>query len=228
MAPVKMGPTMQSRARVDADRPLHDLVLLASLLFLILLHPLLSQSDLRRLLMGMMCLVPVIVATFRIAGHKRLVAVLVTLMVAGFGVAALAELLHSPFWATVQWILLTLAFGIVAGTLFRHLQRAHSISSGHLLTAASIYLLLAVFFFGIYATVQVRHPEAFRETVISPDHHPDLLYFSLATLTTLGYGDIVPVGPEVRTIAALEAAAGVLYVAITVALLVGRVRANHL
>jgi hypothetical protein len=187
MAPVEIEPRMQRRASTNADRPLHDLVLLISLLLLILLHPVLSQSDLRRLLIGLMCLVPITVAIFGVAGRKRLVAVLVTLMVVAIGFAALAELLHSPHWATVQWILLTTAFGILVGTLFRHLRLAPSISSGHLLTAASIYLLLAVFFFGVYTTVQVSHPEAFRETVISPDHHPDLLYFSLATLTTLGY-----------------------------------------
>jgi hypothetical protein len=42
----------------------------------------------------------------------------------------------------------------------------------------------------------------------------------LVTLTTVGYGDILPGSGEVRMLAALEAATGVLYVAITVALLV--------
>jgi hypothetical protein len=42
----------------------------------------------------------------------------------------------------------------------------------------------------------------------------------LVTLTTLGYGDILPASGEVRMLAALEAITGVLYVAITVALLV--------
>ena len=40
------------------------------------------------------------------------------------------------------------------------------------------------------------------------------------TLTTLGYGDIVPVHPMVRTLAALEALCGQLYIAILVARLV--------
>ena len=52
------------------------------------------------------------------------------------------------------------------------------------------------------------------------DRQSELLYFSLVTLTTVGYGDIVPIAGEVRMLAALEAIAGVLYVAITVALLV--------
>jgi hypothetical protein len=52
----------------------------------------------------------------------------------------------------------------------------------------------------------------------------ELLYFSLVTLSTIGYGDIVPVDPEVRMLAALEGLIGVLYIAITVAILVSAFR----
>jgi hypothetical protein len=54
------------------------------------------------------------------------------------------------------------------------------------------------------------------------------LYFSLTSLTTLGYGDIVAIRPAARMIATLEAAAGVLYIAITVARLVADYQtSNH-
>ena len=47
------------------------------------------------------------------------------------------------------------------------------------------------------------------------------MYYSLVTLTTLGYGDITPVTPLARNLAAFEAAMGQLYIAILVARLVG-------
>ena len=50
----------------------------------------------------------------------------------------------------------------------------------------------------------------------------DLLYFSLVTLVTLGYGDIVPVTPLARMVAAFEGVVGQFYVAAVVAMLVGR------
>ena len=56
------------------------------------------------------------------------------------------------------------------------------------------------------------------------NHETDLLYFSLITLSTIGYGDIVPFSGEARILAALEGVTGVLYIAITVALLVSRFR----
>jgi hypothetical protein len=56
------------------------------------------------------------------------------------------------------------------------------------------------------------------------DRQTELLYFSLVTLSTIGYDDIVPLTGEARILAALEGVTGVLYIAITVALLVGRFR----
>jgi Na+/H+-dicarboxylate symporter len=47
-----------------------------------------------------------------------------------------------------------------------------------------------------------------------------MLYFSLATLTTTGYGDIVPLNPFARSLASLESVIGPFYLAITVARLV--------
>ena len=49
----------------------------------------------------------------------------------------------------------------------------------------------------------------------------DLIYFSFVTLTTLGYGDILPMNSYARTLAYIEAIAGQFYIAILVASLVG-------
>jgi len=49
----------------------------------------------------------------------------------------------------------------------------------------------------------------------------DLLYFSFVTLSTLGYGDLIPKGPAARLLSTSEALAGQLYLTILVARLVG-------
>ncbi len=54
-----------------------------------------------------------------------------------------------------------------------------------------------------------------------PQSFPEFVYFSFVTLTTLGYGDISPVGPFARFLVYLEAICGQLYLAIMVAGLVG-------
>jgi len=50
---------------------------------------------------------------------------------------------------------------------------------------------------------------------------PELTYFSFSTLTTVGYGDIVPVAPMARVLAILEALIGQIFLATFLAFLVG-------
>jgi hypothetical protein len=50
---------------------------------------------------------------------------------------------------------------------------------------------------------------------------PQFIYFSLVTLTTSGYGDILPVSGWARALANVEQVIGVLYIAVLMARLVG-------
>ena len=81
----------------------------------------------------------------------------------------------------------------------------------------------------IFSMVEVAHPGSFldggRPLSVSADAGPrslvpSLLYLSLATLSTLGYGDILPVTPTARMLAAIEALIGPLYLAVLIARLV--------
>ena len=63
-----------------------------------------------------------------------------------------------------------------------------------------------------------------RWEAIQPTVRPSCFTSNLITLSTIGYGDIVPLTGEVRILAALEGVTGVLYIATTVALLVSRFR----
>src|SRR5271165_3869283 len=112
-------------------------------------------------------------------------------------------------------------FGVTVVGLFDYLRKARSVTNAHLFTAASIYLLLGMQWFAIYSAFEIFNPGSFlSSSSIATDRQTELLYFGLVTLSTIGYGDIVPVGGEVRMLAALEGITGVLYIAITVAVLV--------
>jgi hypothetical protein len=92
-----------------------------------------------------------------------------------------------------------------------------------------IYLLLGVVWAMGYSVIDILDPEAFRFTLTGPSPvirmgsgaSTAVLYFSFATLTTLGYGDIVPISPMARMLAVLEAITGQLFLAVLVARLVG-------
>jgi hypothetical protein len=77
----------------------------------------------------------------------------------------------------------------------------------------------------LYSAINIFYPNSFQHTSsVGTDRQAELLYFSLVTLSTIGYGDIVPLHGVVRMLAALEGISGVLYIAITVALLVNAYR----
>lgn len=50
-----------------------------------------------------------------------------------------------------------------------------------------------------------------------------MVYFSYSTLTTLGYGDILPRSAWAQSLAALAATLGLLYIAVIIGRLVGRI-----
>ena len=86
-----------------------------------------------------------------------------------------------------------------------------------------LYLNIGLTFATIYTLVEQLSPGAFHlaDPVPEPPLHPSyFVYFSLVTLTTVGYGDIVPVQAAARSLATLEAALGQLYPAIILARLV--------
>ncbi|MDH5227852.1 MAG: potassium channel family protein, partial [Gammaproteobacteria bacterium] len=60
-----------------------------------------------------------------------------------------------------------------------------------------------------------------------PQLQSDLAYFSLITLATVGYGDILPVTEIARTLAAFEATVGQFYIAVVVAVFVGMYAAQR-
>jgi Ion channel len=89
--------------------------------------------------------------------------------------------------------------------------------------AAVVYLSLATIFATAFTLVSELVPGAFANPPAverGPGEFAAMLYFSLASLTTTGYGDIVPLNPFARSLANLEALLGQFYLAITVARLV--------
>lgn len=85
--------------------------------------------------------------------------------------------------------------------------------------AVGAYLLLGVLWAHVYALVASLRPGAF-SGALGAGGARAFYYFSFVTLTTVGYGDVLPVHPAARSLAMLEAVTGPLYLAILIARLV--------
>ena len=88
--------------------------------------------------------------------------------------------------------------------------------------AVLLYLTVAVVFASLFTFVGTLAPQAFSGMIVedSPALASRLIYFSFATLTTTGYGDVAPVDPIARSLCNLEAIFGQLYPATLLARLV--------
>ena len=92
----------------------------------------------------------------------------------------------------------------------------------HIMGAVLLYLTIAVIFVALFTFMGTLVPKAFSGLAVedSPALASNLIYFSFATLTTTGYGDIFPVHPIARSLCNLESIFGQLYPATLLARLV--------
>lgn len=117
--------------------------------------------------------------------------------------------------ATSLLSLLLLLIVVLGQTL-----RSGPITPHRIQGAVAAYLLLGVIWAHAYSLIALLRPGAFSGPVDPAGGPGAWLYFSFVTLTTVGYGDVLPVHPMARSLTMLEAVVGPLYLAILVARLV--------
>jgi len=112
---------------------------------------------------------------------------------------------------------------ILAGVVFREVLNKGPITLHRVQGAVAVYLLLGLIWAFAYDMVLLSAPDAFHSSELTVQHKtvtPPLIYFSVMTLTTVGYGDITPIHPMARALAMLEAVIGQLFPVILIARLV--------
>ena len=114
-----------------------------------------------------------------------------------------------------------LLVGLLLGFLFRHVIRAPRVTHDVILSAITVYVLIGVFWGFVFLLLHEASPEAFALDPAQGSAEVQLRYFSLMTLTTVGYGDILPKSGEARALATVEALIGQIYLTAIVARLVG-------
>lgn len=98
-----------------------------------------------------------------------------------------------------------------------------SVSARTILGLLSVYLLIGMTFAALFGTIAVISDEPFFAQTKTAEP-VDFTYFSLVTLSTVGYGDLTAANPMPRMLAAIEGLLGQLYLVTVVAVAVSRVR----
>jgi hypothetical protein len=125
--------------------------------------------------------------------------------------------------AEILWLGFGVALYILTlGYLLYYVFRQDVMTSDKLYGAASAYLLIGVLWAYIYALVEQVHPNSFAiaGATATPSVN-EFMYFSFTTLTSTGFGDVLPLSRQARSWCIVEQVVGTMFVAILIARLSG-------
>jgi len=205
--------------------------LLISLLSLFLLQTFLVGHPLSRYFLPGFLLVIVFASLSAFSDNRK-----ISLMTGVFGFVILA-LRYGTYVSESSFLLLmsdssgALFFAFIAVLILAAVLRAQTVTGDTISGALCVYLLLGIVWAFLFMLVESVHPGSFQiaeaeRTAVDPKHGPSaslslFMYFSLVTLSTVGYGDVIPLTGPARGLAAFEGVMGQFYLAVLVARLVG-------
>ena len=223
------GASTSQPHRLGRPRRLGHLELLVSLGSLLVIQSFLHSTTIAQRSVFNLLFIVVVISGVRMLSASRL-----RLFVAmGLSLIALVCSFATELYASDELIVTTYCcyiaiFLLLIVTLAEDVFIGGDVDSNRIIGAVCIFFILGLLWAFIYALVYIFDRDSFRfsnhvltDNGIRPDALSEFIYFSNVTLTTLGYGDIVPISRQARVLATIEAMLGQLYLATVVARLVG-------
>ena len=165
----------------------------------------------------------IIVRTFYL--HQKIFRLYLIIAISAFLLQIIGQFGWYGSWQTflifVILFIYTLYLGIAAFLILRDLVLCQRVTVDTVRGGICVYLLIGFVWALFYGMVNSIDSDAFSPSFIEGEFFSQAIYFSFTTLTTLGYGDIVPVSYLARMLTNLEAIIGQMYPAIFMAILVG-------
>jgi hypothetical protein len=198
---------------------------------LAVLQPFLRSDPLSRVILNLLLGAILASGVLLYVRRRRVMAIGVILSLAALVSGALQVLLPSRGMAITRQACLALFLTFTAGVLLNAVLSSGKVTSEKLSGAVCVFLLIGFLWATLFSVVELVTPgslhvsqeeqAAMDEALRHGEPNSPMIYFSFVTLTTLGYGDVLPVSPVARTLAWIEAVLGQLYLTILVARLVG-------
>ena len=187
-----------------------------------LLYPWMETSPRERTLFGLFGLVVLAVAlrVVRRTPWLTWVAILLALPVV---VLSIVSVIAPRPWITIATAVLESLFYFYAtGSLIAYMLQDWVATTDELFAAGATFTLLAWGFAYAFVACQAIVPGSF-SAPINPENARtwiELLFLSVAVLSSVGLSDILPVTPMARGLVMLESVAGIMYIALVVSRLI--------
>ncbi|TCZ56306.1 two pore domain potassium channel family protein [Roseicella aquatilis] len=207
----------------QGERALNPLLVMLLLLVLVA-KPLVELGLLPRQTVGGMVLLTILAGLVGLApAERRFRSLLMAGCIGAMGLLILAIGSADPRAQLPGILGAMLALSLLASAVLRQSLASGRITLRRIQGAIAAYLLIGLVFACAYDLVATFVPGAFAQNgqpLAARVLSGDFVFFSFVTLTSTGYGDMVPVHPVARTLAMLELLTGQLYLAVVIARLV--------
>jgi hypothetical protein len=203
--------------------PHRFLSLLITELVFILGYPFTEGTAFRAEMFRLLAVLVFCAALYAVLGRRR-----VTVVAFLLGVPAImihiANAAHYLLTLQLTSLILGVLFLAFVTTVFIWtVVSAPSVTGDTLAGAVAAYLLVGITYGLAYGLIARLSPDSFRDTVLPTKtvQPSEFIFFSFVTLTTVGYGDIVPWGAHARSLVILESVTGIMYPAVLIGRLIG-------
>lgn len=199
--------------------------LLASLLLFFVLHPFFEEGGTKNILLDVFLSAVLIAGTYTVVHSKARLIIALCLGVPAIIARWTLVFVDTDGLIVATHVFMIAFFGFNTVTVLWHIMSEREITQDTIYGAICGYLLLGLCWALVFSLIETMVPGSFA-VIVTPAGDPERLgslmfYYSFTSLTTLGYGDIVPISPITRSFSTLEAVMGQLYLTVLVARLVG-------
>ena len=202
------------------------LALLISILLLFVVAPFVVHLHDGILVMNVISAAVLVAGSYALSERKHLFAIAIVLSAITIVGTGLLLAFRQPWALLVSHLSVVVLVAFFCVTILSYVLGSGRVTSDKIFAAICVYMLIGYGWTFVYSILLELQPQAFAATSeIARNDYVDrilqLRYFSFMTLTTVGYGDIVPSSPAARTMTILEALMGQFYLVALVGRLVG-------
>jgi len=201
------------------------LVLLISLVLFFALYPIVENHLIATLVLNLFFMLIILSGVLAISDTRRPLLTSLSLALLAVVFRWIHYFYQLDLWFILEHGVNILFWTYIAVRLLKFILGQSVITPDLIYAALSVYFIFGLAWASIYQVVEISNPDSFSMSNAEASTQNfifQMWYFSMVTLTTLGYGDIAPVTMTARVFVILEAIMGQFYLAVLIANLVGR------
>lgn len=208
----------------------NNIILLVCLLIAISVFPIIQPQ--RALFRNLVLATIVLSSIFCLDFRKEILRILRPIGLVVILLLVLSNFFGGDFLNMLDYIATFLFLVLIVVSIIRYIAREKEVDATIIISSINGYLLMGVLWSLLLHSTYILESRILADTpaILFPGNvqpgYQDFIYFTFVTMTTLGYGDILPVSEISRSITLLISISGQFYMTLLVALLVGKYIAN--